>query len=1050
MAGAFQWGPVDEVTTVESENNLVEKFGRPDDQTANYFFTAANFLSYGNNLQLIRVIDRTTARNAVSLPSGQITSVQVLSSANTFTTNTDIVVTFDSPGVTGTTAQAYAVLENTGRIVEISKALSGFGYSRTPTVTIQGGGGSGATAVATIGGGEIDTISVLAGGNNYTILSNVVIQNQDSTSARANLRLSYGITGVGITAPANVIAGLITGGYTPNATVSFIGGGGSGATANISLNYFLDGVSVIEPGTNYTDASNAYIFDGPNSEVDAYFDLILSYGISNVTVSNPGNGYDNPPEVSIIGGGGSGATARANISGSQITGIEIITAGAGYLSIPNVIITANVLDTITSNAEGTAQFNSNGQIVGVIFTPLSGTDSPPGFPLPGTPFDAGVFEGGTGNVFTAPIIAFNRNSLVSGIDANVSPIYSTTNVNIRTILITNSGSGYTSEPTVVINRNGPSGVDFAFTANLGYGTVVGIDVLNPGAGGYSFTPNIVINRNNLLGGANAAAEAKISALVDTITITNPGSGYTSAPNVIITRSANDTQVSSNAAAVAVVGYEVDSIVVTNPGTDYRTVPSVTVQNTLGVNASVIASLSFGSTLITNADNYEASHSVGGYGYGEFAAKYPGTLGNAIRVSVADANTYSSWQYANQFDSAPGTSAFVSSRGGSNDEMHIVVIDATSEWSGTAGTILEKFSFVSKASDAKNSDGSSNYYKTVISNQSKYIWVLDHPTSTSNWGTVSASKSFDQLSANITTTLAAGANGNEVSSANVTTGYAVFANDELYDISLIPMGPVTNVGTVNAVIAIAETRRDAMVFVSPPYADVVNTTNQATKITDYRNSLTSSSYAVIDSGWKYQYDRYNDKYRYVPLNGDIAGLAARTDYVADPWFSPAGYNRGVIKNVVKLAYSPSKTDRDTLYKKGVNPVVTFPGQGTLLFGDKTLLARPSAFDRINVRRLFIVLEKAIATASKFQLFEFNDAFTRAQFRNLIEPFLRDVQGRRGITDFRVICDETNNTAEIIDRNEFVADIFIKPARAINFIQLNFIATRSGVSFEEVGA
>jgi phage tail sheath protein FI len=252
------------------------------------------------------------------------------------------------------------------------------------------------------------------------------------------------------------------------------------------------------------------------------------------------------------------------------------------------------------------------------------------------------------------------------------------------------------------------------------------------------------------------------------------------------------------------------------------------------------------------------------------------------------------------------------------------------------------------------------------------------------------------------------------------------------------------------MGIAESRRDCMVFSSPPYTDVVNTTGQATKITNHRDALTNSSFGVLDSGWKYQYDRYNDKYRYVPLNGDVAGLAARTDYIADPWFSPAGYNRGVIKNVVKLAWSPSKTDRDTLYKKNVNPVVTFPGQGTLLFGDKTLLARPSSFDRINVRRLFIVLEKAIATASKFQLFEFNDSFTQAQFRNLVEPFLRDVQGRRGITDFRVVCDETNNTPEVVDRNEFVADIFIKPARAINFIQLNFVATRSGVSFEEVGA
>jgi phage tail sheath protein FI len=241
-----------------------------------------------------------------------------------------------------------------------------------------------------------------------------------------------------------------------------------------------------------------------------------------------------------------------------------------------------------------------------------------------------------------------------------------------------------------------------------------------------------------------------------------------------------------------------------------------------------------------------------------------------------------------------------------------------------------------------------------------------------------------------------------------------------------------------------------VFASPPYTSVVNATNQTTNIISYRNQLTSSSFAVLDSGWKYQYDRYNDKYRYVPLNGDVAGLSARTDYIADPWFSPAGYNRGVIKNVVKLAFNPNPGQRDILYPNDVNPVITQPGEGTLLFGDKTLIGDGSAFDRINVRRLFIVLEKAISTASKFQLFEFNDPFTRGQFRNLVEPFLRDVQGRRGITDFKVVCDETNNPASVIDGNQFVADIYIKPARSINFIQLNFIATRTGVSFEEVGA
>lgn len=955
MAGAFQWGPVDEVTTVESENNLVEKFGRPDDQTASYFFTAANFLSYGNNLQLIRVIDRAAAKNAVSLPSGIVSGVTINNTPNNFTSAGIITVTFGSSPA-GTTAQGTAVLESSGIVAELNKSLSGFGYSRTPVITFEGGGGSGAAAVATIGGGEIAQIDLISAGNNYSGSSNIVIQNQDSTSALANIVIHYKIETIVLEHDPAVLTGVISENYTTAANIQLIGGlSSSGTVADIQpiIGYLVDAV-INDPGTNYNSNANA-------------------------TISFNGNTF-----------------------------------------------------------VGTLTLNADGNIIGVFAPNLNVSAdgiTPPGFP-------AGTL---------LPNVTINRNdeANVSSANGSISLVLSS-NTNMVGFTIVDNGTGYLGAPNIIVNRNDANtGADVTATANIGYGRVVAINILNPGSGGYSFTPNVTINRNNDLTGTEALAEAKIAALLNTVTITNPGSGYTSAPNVVITPAAGDNM-TSNAVVTAVLGFELDSVTITNAGSGYSSVPSVTIQDSNGVTATATATVAFNTPLITNVDNYEASHSAGGYGYGEFAARYPGTLGNAIRVSVADSNSYSTWQYANQFDSAPGTSAFVASRGGSNDELHIVVIDATSEWSGTAGTILEKFSFVSKASDAKNSDGSSNYYKTVIANQSRYVWVLDHPSATSNWGTASASKNFDQLSANITTTLTAGANGNEVSAANVATGYAVFANDELYDISLIPMGPISSVGTVNSVIAIAETRRDAMVFVSPPYADVVNTTNQATKITDYRNSLTSSSYAVIDSGWKYQYDRYNDKYRYVPLNGDIAGLAARTDYVADPWFSPAGYNRGVIKNVVKLAYSPSKTDRDTLYKKGVNPVVTFPGQGTLLFGDKTLLARPSAFDRINVRRLFIVLEKAIATASKFQLFEFNDAFTRAQFRNLIEPFLRDVQGRRGITDFRVICDETNNTAEIIDRNEFVADIFIKPARAINFIQLNFIATRSGVSFEEVGA
>ena len=484
----------------------------------------------------------------------------------------------------------------------------------------------------------------------------------------------------------------------------------------------------------------------------------------------------------------------------------------------------------------------------------------------------------------------------------------------------------------------------------------------------------------------------------------------------------------------------------------RSVDKATARNAV---ANTDPNVTITAVLVENEDDYTQNHSSGSGNVAWFA-KYPGVLGNSLKISLADANTWATWQYASNFDAAPNTSTYAAAVGGANDELHVIVIDEDGLWSGAAGTVLERFAFVSKASDGKLPDGTNNYYKQVINNNSKYVWWGAHTANisgTNNWGSAAAGVTFANTrnDGNITVSFVGGVSADFPSDANLITSFSLFSNDELYDISLIPLGSVTSTVAASVINNVAETRLDCVVFVSPEQSDVVsNAGNEATDVVAFRNSLPSSSYAVMDSGWKYQYDRYNDVYRYVPLNGDTAGLAVRTDFVADPWFSPAGFNRGQIKNVVKLPFSPKKTDRDTLYKNGVNPVVTFPGNGTVLFGDKTLLAKPSAFDRINVRRLFIVLEKSIATAAKFQLFEFNDAFTRAQFRNLVEPFLREVQGRRGITDFKVVCDETNNTAEVIDRNEFVADIFIKPARSINFIQLNFVATRTGISFEEVGA
>jgi hypothetical protein len=457
--------------------------------------------------------------------------------------------------------------------------------------------------------------------------------------------------------------------------------------------------------------------------------------------------------------------------------------------------------------------------------------------------------------------------------------------------------------------------------------------------------------------------------------------------------------------------------------------------------------------INNEDVYTASYSSGEGNVGTWAAKYPGAAGNSLRVGIADALTFGEWSYVAQFDSAPGTSEYAANFGSTGDELHVIVVDEDGVFTGTAGTVLEKFPFVSKASDAKNSDGSSNYYKNVINTQSKYIWWMDHPASMSDWGSTAAvAGAFVGLNSPENVSLTVGVDA-APAAGDLQAGYDLFGNKELVDVSLLLTGGHAVAVAQHVIDNVALDRLDCVVFLSPPLAAVQNNAgDEADDIVTYRSSTLnrSTSYAVMDSGWKVQYDKYNDTYINIPLNADTAGLCARTDQTNDPWWSPAGFNRGAIKNCVKLLFSPNQTDRDTLYKNGINPVVSFPGQGVVLYGDKTLLAKPSAFDRINVRRLFIVLEKAIATAAKFQLFEFNDVFTRAQFKSLVEPFLRDVRGRRGIYDFRVVCDESNNTGEVIDRNEFVADIYIKPAKSINFIYLNFIATRTSVSFEEVGA
>jgi hypothetical protein len=605
---------------------------------------------------------------------------------------------------------------------------------------------------------------------------------------------------------------------------------------------------------------------------------------------------------------------------------------------------------------------------------------------------------------------------------------------VRTINVSTVGTLYTAAPSVVITApDVPGGTQATATAVLGGGGVVRIIVTNGGTG-YLTAPTCTFTGGTTtgvtavlgvatltLGGIRATATPIVTTGgVSGFNITNPGSGYYAS---------------------------------TDPSSAYYQTPVATITNGAGTGATVgIVNLVNGGVKINNSNIYDVAFADGQGVAGEFAAKYPGSLGNSIRISMCDAQTFSTWDFKDFFDSAPDTSTFAANNSCVGDEMHIVVIDKDGRWSGIAGTVLEQYAHVSKAGDGRKDDGSSAYYKTVLNNQSQYVWWIDHPAAAVNWGQNANSITYTPVGP-ITRDLAGGVDDLNSTDGQKMNAFSLFGNDEDLDVNLIMCGKASAVVANYVIQNIAEVRKDCVAFVSPQDtttgdALVGITSDLADKMVAFRNLLPSSSYFMIDSGFKYQYDRYNDKFRWVPLNGDIAGLAARTDDTNAPWFSPAGFTRGVIKNVVKLGFSPRKADRDTLYKHGINPVVAFPGQGVVLYGDKTGFSKPSAFDRINVRRLFITLEKAIATAAKYQLFEFNDDVTRANFIAMVTPFLRGVKGGRGITDFNVVCDTSNNTQQVIDTNRFVASIFIAPARSINFIELSFVATRTGVNFAEV--
>lgn len=671
----------------------------------------------------------------------------------------------------------------------------------------------------------------------------------------------------------------------------------------------------------------------------------------------------------------------------------------------------------------------------------------------------------------ANFLAYSGNCLVVRTDtAKARNAVSTLTYTVDSIPVTTGGTGYTASGT------GAASVAIAPPPIAGKIKQINVDI--PGTL-YTVAPVVVIPAPPV-GGTQATATAVLGSGAETgmvvrIIVTNGGAGYLTAPTCTFTGGTTTgtsatvgvstlTLGGTTATATPIVtggaisGFNIDNpgsgyFSTTDPTSAYYNAPETTFTHGAGTTAVLgTVVLANGGIKINNENVYTESFADAQGVSGEFAAKFPGALGNSIRVSMCDSQTFSTWAYKDYFDRAPDTSNYAANNSCVGDEMHLVVIDKDGRWSGIAGTVLEQYSNLSKASDARKDDGSAAYYKTVLNTQSQFVWWTDHPSAALNWGQIANAITFTPVGP-ITRDLVGGVDDLNSTDGQKMNAFHLFGNDEDLDVNLVMCGKANAVVANYVIQNVAEVRKDCVAFVSPQDITTGNalvgiTSDLADKMVAFRNLLPSSSYMFVDSGFKYQYDRYNDKYRWVPLNGDIAGLCARTDDTNAPWFSPAGLNRGGVKNVVKLGFSPRKADRDMLYKNGVNPVVSFPGQGVVLYGDKTGLSKPSAFDRINVRRLFITLEKAIATAAKYQLFEFNDDVTRANFVATVTPFLRDVKGGRGITDFAVICDLTNNTQQVIDTNRFVASIFVQPARSINFIELNFVATRTGVAFSEV--
>jgi phage tail sheath protein FI len=994
IAGPFAWGPAFKPTLIDSELTLLSTFGKPDNGCANNWFSASNFLAYGSAMQVVRVVKQGS---------------------------TISVIPADGDG-TGRGATAQIEVDDNGTITAVHPIQLGEFYQAPPTVIVLGVG-TAAVITANLGsGGTADKVvsyTVVAGGSGYVvghknataIGKGVLIPNHD---AYLN-NFSFGDSNLGVFAAkypgtlGNSIAvsmadqdSFAAWAYklefpgAPNTSAVVANGGGSKDEIHVvvidSLGFWTGTPdTVLERFAFLSKCPDAKYEDGSTM----YYPEVLNRKSKYVW-------WMDHPTASELGLD----TPLANWGGDKHTDFDTM---AQKIALNNVTGDFIVGETV-ADATGAVVSSGSGAILGTVVIGAGGILTIPvsaqgsGYLVPPNVLISGD---GTGAIAVANL----------GTGGNATKVVS--------ITVTAPGTGYTSATATISSGSGAT----AGTITIGGGAVTVIPV-SSGGSDYTSVPTVSISGD----GTGATAHAVLgtgptAGQVVSVVVDSGGSGYTSATATI-----DAVGTGATAGTITYNTGKIISIPVSNGGTGYVTAPTVVISGN-GSSATATAVLS-GSTVssitVTNGGSGYTTASAVANAVGSGATAAVTVNANGRIIALTPTNLGNGYTFApNVTITGPGTGALIQAN--LDNAGHVsgyTVINGGSGYNTISAKVLSWADSVLEISPIYGEFSLTQVIKGLSSGAD---------------GTVT-----DKEGGSLFIELAGGIDANEqLVDGEFMTGLDMFKSGEDIDISLLVTADANADVQQYAISVIAEFRKDCVAFVSPPKDLVVdNAGNEAADIVVWRDQLPSSSYAVADSGWKYQYDKYSDIYRWVPLNGDVAGLCVRTDTQRDPWWSPAGYNRGLIQNVVRLAWNPRKAYRDVLYQAGVNPVISDPGQGTLLFGDKTMLAKPSAFDRINVRRLFIVIEKAIATASKFTLFEFNDQFTRAQFVNMVEPYLREVMGRRGIYDFRVVCDETNNTPEIIDSNQFVGDIYIKPARSINFIQLNFIAVRTGVDFSEI--